>query len=157
MEHSYSTGSEDSVQSSMPFYYSYPPADCELLSQPTSSPSYAPSYASSVSASSFDSPSFSSCDFTPPLAYPAQQLQATNATYFAPMQPYCAWSADPAATAATAAAVASATAMAPMDEILIPELDSEADMVEMDLETGMEMDLDPYANSPKSVAPAISI
>ncbi|PLB45769.1 hypothetical protein P170DRAFT_500420 [Aspergillus steynii IBT 23096] len=148
MEHSYSASSEDSMQSSLPLYYNYPPsADFELISQPTSSPSYAPSYASSsFSASSYGSPAFSSCDFTPPLAYPAQQMQATNATYFAPLQPYCPWTADPTATADVAA-----NPMAPMDEMMIPDLHTEADMDQLEFEPEMEMEMEqPYPiSSPK--------
>ncbi|KAI9037284.1 uncharacterized protein KD926_000646 [Aspergillus affinis] len=156
MEPSYSTSSEDSIQSTMPFYYaSYPPtSDFELPFQPTSSPPYAPSYASSFSASSYNSPAFSTCDYTtPPLAYSAQAMQTNNATYFAPMQSHCVWSA---AAAPVSAAVASAGAMPPVEKVLI----TDADEVDMDLETDLDLDLQQQylMDEPKPMpAPTVSM
>lgn len=154
MEPSYSTSSEDSIQS-MPFYYASYPTDFELPFQPTSSPSYAPSYASSsFSASSYNSPAFSTCDYTtPPLAYSAQPMQTNNATYFAPMQSHCVWSAP---AAPVPAAVASAGAMPPVEEVLI----TDADEVEMDMDTDLDLDLQQQylMKSPKSMpAPTMSM
>ncbi|KAA8647202.1 hypothetical protein EYZ11_006849 [Aspergillus tanneri] len=123
MEPSYSTSSEDSVHSNMPFYYNIPlTPDFELMSQSTSSPTYTPSYTSSFS-SSFDSPSFNSCDFTPPIAYPAQNMHnnSQNATTcFSPMQSHYVW---PPTTAMAATA-----SMPPVDEVMIPDLDMDMDL-----------------------------
>ncbi|KAF7587702.1 hypothetical protein BBP40_006837 [Aspergillus hancockii] len=104
MEPSYSTSSEDSMQSPMGYYEMYQMAsnDFELYHPPSNTSTYSPSYpsscysySSSSSFDSYDSSSFDSYDSSsfgyttpPPPAYGPQEknLQFAQQIYFSPVQ-----------------------------------------------------------------------